>query len=230
MGTSLKTELADVYHNEENSSVKYVALYREAQNPHGALMQVIFQLKEGDSYQPQLNVVGLVDDSDEVKDIPFSVSYQQADGSWAEEQDTTGVRAEKSVVAEALENYGSKEDQQETSEDGTSQNSAIDGGGMEQGKCRYSRRRVVLGKRQCYRGCRDIGKRETGWQNAMGSNWNRCFCCGNSYCSWSCCIYHSQKEKIRITKMPWKITGAFCVCQMFWFESLFFLFCNSFNA
>ena len=126
LGTSLKTELADVYHNEENSSVKYVALYREAQNPHGALMQVIFQLKEGDSYQPQLNVVGLVDDSDEVKDIPFSVSYQQADGSWAEEQDTTGVRAEKSVVAEALENYGSKEDQQETSEDGTSQNSAID--------------------------------------------------------------------------------------------------------
>ena len=34
-------------------------------------MQVTFQLKEGDSYQPQLNVVGLVDDSDEVKDIHF---------------------------------------------------------------------------------------------------------------------------------------------------------------
>ena len=125
LGTSLKTELADIYHNENKSLVKYVALYQEAQNPHGALMQVTFQLKEGDSYQPQLNVVGLVDDSDEVKDIPFSVSYQHADGSWSEEQDTTGVRAEKSVIEEALENYGAKEDQQETNGDGTSADSAV---------------------------------------------------------------------------------------------------------
>ena len=125
LGASLKTELADIYHNENKSLVKYVALYQEAQNPHGALMQVTFQLKEGDSYQPQLNVVGLVDDSVEVKDIPFSVSYQHADGSWSEEQDTTGVKAEKSVIEEALENYGAKEDQQETNGDGTSADSAV---------------------------------------------------------------------------------------------------------
>ena len=113
LGTSLKTKLADVYHDEAQAKVKYVAVYQKAQKPHGALMKVTFRLKEGEAYQPTLNVMGLVDDSDEVKAIPFDITYQHADGTWQGEADTSGVQAEETVIQQALKDYGSDADQKE---------------------------------------------------------------------------------------------------------------------
>lgn len=116
LGTSLDTQLADIYHDQERAVIKYVALYKEAQEPHGALMKVTFQLKEGDAYQPTLQVLGVVDNSDEVVSIPFDITYQHADGTWQETVDDSGVKAEEDVLQQALTEYGSKEDLQEAEE------------------------------------------------------------------------------------------------------------------
>ena len=119
LGESLQSTYADAYHDEEKSLIKYIALYAEPQEAHGILLQATFQLKEGESYQPQLHVVDIVDNSDEIRDIPYTVEYQQADGSWTDQQDLSGVKAEPEVIAGALETYGSDADRNEAAQNET---------------------------------------------------------------------------------------------------------------
>lgn len=113
LGKSFKSTYADVYHDDENSLIKYIALYPRAKDAQGAFMKATFRLKEGESYQPELNVVDIVDDSDEIKDISYTITYQQADGTWKDAQDTSGKKADQAVIAEALESYGSDADKKE---------------------------------------------------------------------------------------------------------------------
>lgn len=113
LGASFSSSYSDVYHNEKEYKIKYVVLYPEEKEAHGALMQAVFKLKEGESYQPELKVVDLVDNTDEIQNIPYTITYQQADGSWTESQDTSGKKADISVIEEAVKEYGSAEDQKE---------------------------------------------------------------------------------------------------------------------
>lgn len=113
LGDSFNSDYFDVYHNEEDRKIKYVVLYPEEKEAHGALIQAVFKLKKGESYQPELKVVDLVDNTDEIQNIPYTITYQQADGSWKDSQDTSGKKADMSVIEEAVKEYGSAEDQKE---------------------------------------------------------------------------------------------------------------------
>lgn len=108
LGASLSSSYADINHDAESGDIHYIILYPETAEAHGVLMNVTFQLKEGKSYQPQLKVNDVIDA--ELNDISYTVSYQQADGAWAEQQDTSGTLADEKIVQETLEEYGSKTD------------------------------------------------------------------------------------------------------------------------
>lgn len=114
LGESLKSTYADIYHNEEKALIKYVALYTEPQQASGILMKATFQLLDGESYQPQLNVVDIVDNSDEIKDIPYSITYQQSDGTWSETPDNSEQKADIGVIEKTLETYGADADKNNT--------------------------------------------------------------------------------------------------------------------
>lgn len=102
--------------DEATSTVKCVAVYPEAKSAHGELMYAIFQLNGVSSYQPQFQVVDLLDASVEIQPIPYSITYQQADGSWADTQDTSGNVAQASVIADARKTYGADKDQEDSYE------------------------------------------------------------------------------------------------------------------
>ena len=113
-GESLKSTYADIYHNKEKSLIKYVTLYTEPQQASGILMEATFQLQDGESYQPQLNVVDIIDNSGEIKDIPYSITYQQADGTWSETPDISEQKADVGVIEKTLETYGADADKDDT--------------------------------------------------------------------------------------------------------------------
>lgn len=108
LGASLSSTYSDINLDAENGEIHYIILYLEAAEAHGILMNVTFQLKEDESYQPQLVVNDVIDA--ELNDIPYTISYQQADGSWAGQQDTSGTLADEAVIQETLEEYGSEAD------------------------------------------------------------------------------------------------------------------------
>lgn len=110
LGPSLQSSLSDIYHEEEKGEIHYVILYSESKSAHGILLRATFQLKEGESYQPQLIVNELLDSTIEIKDIPYTITYQQADGTWSDIQDMSGEVADETVINEALEQYGAPED------------------------------------------------------------------------------------------------------------------------
>ncbi len=113
LGSTLSSSYADIYHDAPKAEIHYVILYPEKINAHGTLLEAEFQLKEGSSYQPELIVNDLVDNTDEINDIPYTVSYQQADGTWETEQDVSQKAADPKIAQETLEQYGAPEDQNE---------------------------------------------------------------------------------------------------------------------
>lgn len=110
LGASLQSSLSDIYHDVEKESIHYVLIYSESKAAHGILFKATFQLKETASYQPQLIVNDVVDSTEEIKDISYTIQYQQADGTWSGTQDTSGEVAEETIIEDTLNEYGAPED------------------------------------------------------------------------------------------------------------------------
>lgn len=124
LGASFAGGIGETNHLPDTQTVRGLVIFPEAKATHGELMYAFFKLNAIESYQPQLKVVDLVDSSDEIKPIPYSITYQQADGSWTETQDTSGKKASEEVIAEARETFGAEEDQNPSGEVITGEKSA----------------------------------------------------------------------------------------------------------
>jgi hypothetical protein len=110
LGASLSSSLSDINYDAENHSIHYVVMYGDSVDAHGILFTATFQLKEGESYQPKLEVIDLLDNSDDINDIPYSISYQQYDGTWEEQPDDSATAADEKVIEATLEELGAQED------------------------------------------------------------------------------------------------------------------------
>lgn len=96
--------------DEASSIVKCVTVYPDAKTAHGELMYAVFKLNGIESYQPEFRVIDLLDASVEIKPIPYTITYQQTDGSWTDTRDGSEKAADENVIAQALEAYGAPED------------------------------------------------------------------------------------------------------------------------
>lgn len=94
---------------EQSSLIRCAVIYAGRKEAHGELINVKFQLNEGKAYQPELRVREVLDASNEVKDIPYTIVYQQSDGNWNMKQDTSGKKADKSIIMKEKEAYGIQE-------------------------------------------------------------------------------------------------------------------------
>jgi hypothetical protein len=110
LGASLSSRLADINYDADNHSIHYIVLYADSVDAHGILFTATFQLKEGESYQPELEVLDLIDNSDELNDIPYRISYQQYDGTWEEKPDDSATAADEKVIEATLEELGAEAD------------------------------------------------------------------------------------------------------------------------
>lgn len=110
LGSSFSGGYSDINYDAQKGEIHYVMLYPNGLDADGILMNVTFQLKGKESYQPELKVNDLIDNSMEMNDISYTISYQQADGTWSEQQDTSGVMADENIPQETLEEFGSEED------------------------------------------------------------------------------------------------------------------------
>lgn len=111
LGKVFSSSYADINYDKDNSKVHYVMLYPDGVSGDGIMMTVDFKLLGTDkSYQPELKINSLIDSSNEMNEIPYSIKYQQADGNWSDDTDQTGNIADKNIIADTLKEYGSKED------------------------------------------------------------------------------------------------------------------------
>lgn len=106
LGEGFTDGIGETNHLAERAAVKCVVIYPEPKTAHGELMRAVFKLNGAASYQPQFQIVDLVDGSLDIVPIPYTVTYQQADGSWTDTPDVSGVAADKAVIAEAKKLYG----------------------------------------------------------------------------------------------------------------------------
>lgn len=111
LGKTFSSSYADINYDKANSKVHYVMLYPDGVSGDGIMMTVDFKLLGTDkSYQPELKINSLIDSSNEMNEIPYSIKYQQADGNWSDITDQSGNIADKKIIADTLKEYGSKED------------------------------------------------------------------------------------------------------------------------
>lgn len=109
IGQGFTDGISDINHLPDKATVKCLVIYPDTKTAHGELMQVTFQLADTESYQPELRIIDLVDGSLDIQPIPYMITYQQADGSWTDTQDISGIAADKSVIAEAKRLYSAGE-------------------------------------------------------------------------------------------------------------------------
>lgn len=98
------------HYDADTSTIKCIAIFQKAKSTQGEIMHAVFQLNNVESYQPEFRVVNLIDSSVELNSIPYIISYQQEDGSWADIQDKSNQRADDSVIQEAKNLYASEAD------------------------------------------------------------------------------------------------------------------------
>lgn len=111
LGKAFSSSYADINYDKDNSKVHYVMLYPDGVSGDGIMMTLDFKLLGTDkSYQPELKINSLIDSSNEMNEIPYSIKYQQADGNWSDNTDQSGNIADKKIIADTLKEYGSKED------------------------------------------------------------------------------------------------------------------------
>lgn len=111
LGKAFSSLYADINYDKDNSKVHYVMLYPDGVSGDGIMMTIDFKLLGTDkSYQPELKINSLIDSSNEMNEIPYSIKYQQADGNWSDNTDQSGNIADKKIIADTLKEYGSKED------------------------------------------------------------------------------------------------------------------------
>lgn len=119
IGNSLNSSMADINYDAENSKVHYVILYPTVTKAHGIIINAVFQLKEGKSYQPKLQINDLIDNSDDLNDIPYNIKYQQSDGKWEDSADESGILAKEKIIENTLDEYGAPEDKDKEGNSGT---------------------------------------------------------------------------------------------------------------
>lgn len=119
IGNSLNSSMADINYDAENSKVHYVILYPTVTKAHGIIINAVFQLKEGKSYQPKLQINDLIDNSDDLNDIPYNIKYQQSDGKWEDSADESGTLAKEKIIENTLDEYGAPEDKDKEGNSGT---------------------------------------------------------------------------------------------------------------
>lgn len=111
LGKAFSSSYADINYDKDNSKVHYVMLYPDGVSGDGIMMTVDFKLLGTDkSYQPELKINSLIDSSNEMNEILYSIKYQQSDGKWSDNTDQSGNIADKKIIADTLKEYGSKED------------------------------------------------------------------------------------------------------------------------
>lgn len=106
IGEGFTDGIGDINHLADRTTVKCLVIYPETKTAHGELMHVTFKLNDAGAYQPEFKIIDLVDGSLEISPIPYTITYQQSDGSWKDTPDTSGIAADKSVIAEAKKSYG----------------------------------------------------------------------------------------------------------------------------
>lgn len=119
IGNSLNSSMADINYDAENSKIHYVILYPTVTKAHGIIINAVFQLKEGKSYQPKLQINDLIDNSDDLNDIPYNIKYQQSDGKWEDSADESGILAKEKIIENTLDEYGAPEDKDKEGNSGT---------------------------------------------------------------------------------------------------------------
>lgn len=111
LGKAFSSSYADINYDKDNSKVHYVMLYPDGVSGDGIMMTVDFKLLGTDkSYQPELKINSLIDSSNEMNEILYSIKYQQSDGNWSDNTDQSCNIADKKIIADTLKEYGSKED------------------------------------------------------------------------------------------------------------------------
>lgn len=110
LGRSFTSGFGETNCDEATSTIKCVTVYQDAKAAHGELMYAVFQLNGIESYQPEFRVVDMLDATVELNPVPYTITYQQADGNWTDTRDTSEKAADESVIAQVLEAYGALED------------------------------------------------------------------------------------------------------------------------
>lgn len=110
LGTTFSDGYGETNCVTDESMIKCVVVFPEAKNAHGELMYAVFRLNSGESYQPEFHVEDILDSSAEIRSIPYTITYQQYDGSWADTRDSSEKQAEESVIRQARKEYGAEED------------------------------------------------------------------------------------------------------------------------
>lgn len=106
IGEGFTDGIGETNHLAERSAVKCLVIYPEAKTAHGELMRAVFKLNGAASYQPQFQIVELVDGSLDIAPLPYTITYQQADGNWTDTPDVSGIAADSAVIQEAQKLYG----------------------------------------------------------------------------------------------------------------------------
>lgn len=100
------------HYDAETSTIQCVAVFTDAKNVQGEILHAVFRPNNVESYQPEFKIVNLVDSSVELNSIPYTISYQQADGTWTDTQDKSEKKADSAVIQQAREQYASEADKE----------------------------------------------------------------------------------------------------------------------
>lgn len=111
IGNSFTDGIGVTNHVESDSMVKCVLAFTSSKDANGEMMYVVFKTNGVASYQPELVIKDVVDSSTEIVSIPYTIQYQQSDGTWSDTEDQTGKVAEEEVIKEAKAEFAAKTDQ-----------------------------------------------------------------------------------------------------------------------
>ncbi len=110
IGNSFTDGIGVTNHVESESIIKCVLAFTSSKNAAGEMMYVIFKPNNIASYQPELVIKDIVDSSAEIISIPYTIQYQQSDGTWSNLEDGSEQKAKQTVIEEARREFAAKED------------------------------------------------------------------------------------------------------------------------
>lgn len=130
IGNSFTDGIGVTNHVESESIIKCVLAFTSSKNASGEMMYAIFKTNDIASYQPELVIKDIVDSSAEIVSIPYTIQYQQSDGTWSNEEDKSEQKAEQTVIEEARREFAAKADQEARND---IEGSATEAGKLEKG-------------------------------------------------------------------------------------------------
>ena len=110
IGNSFTDGIGVTNHVESESIIKCVLAFTSSKNAAGEMMYAIFKPNNIASYQPELVIKDIVDSSAELISIPYTIQYQQSDGTWSDLEDGSEQKAKQTVIEEARREFAAKED------------------------------------------------------------------------------------------------------------------------